>query len=311
MRETAVRVNSIIPGFEGVNQLVSIGPRQLDEVDGTHPKQTGALIRIGGKEFMQQIDGPVLTIHQLYTAFGYSGRLTQGDDIVLDPEDPPDFEFKVPVIDYPVNCPKFKKFSNKLKRQNIDRRADYILLRYHWSKCDGSDFDSRTALVQCSIAGVPTFNGTVKEAIVGFFADGTVLDFTHNGKQILAQAQDNPRGFESVMVNIKSLKELAGTDVPLFAKFQLKGYWFSYVNFGNIQVNFHPRDARKNGTYQVTADGKDFGFKGGKALDKKSWKANITTQTTTPILTTGDHICYLYVSIASNPKKTVIWIDDA
>lgn len=314
MKESAVP-NISIQALRGVNQTPSERIDEFATLQNVAPDEVGRLSRILGKQLIEKVAGPVMTIHQFWNAYGYGARLRQTDGgIISDPEPPGDPGFKQPNEDYPLGCKPVKPFSNKLKLQYLDRRTDFVYLEYNWNRCAGTDFDSRTALVECSIAGVPIFDGTIKQAIVGYFHDGPVMDFNHGGHNIIGLAADNTYPSERVVVNLDALRQLAG-NVAFTAKFQLKGYFFSYISEGNVVVYFDQYEKGKSGSYERYLDGiysKFLFFNCPKKYPRKSWKASIVTQTATPILTTGDNICYLYVKFHPFAQRTKdkIWIDD-
>jgi hypothetical protein len=107
------------------------------------------------------------------------------------------------------------------------------------------------------------------------------------------------------------LKDLnPNPNVGIFAKISLKGYFYSYISQGQVDVQFNPQDRKNKGTYAKTPDLTDFAFNKCVALKRKKWKAQIVTQTTTPILTTGDPICNIYIfTHPTNDKKNVFYID--
>jgi hypothetical protein len=314
MKETIVQSPVSIQALRGVNQTTSERLDEFATLQNVAPDQAGRMTRILGKRLIEKRTTAVMGIHQFWTAFGYGSRLSQTHGgVISDPEPPDNPAFKIPIIDEPLNCKPVKVFSNKLKMQYLDRRTDYVHLVYSWNRCAGTDFDSRTALVECSIAGVPIFDGTIKQAIVGYFADGTMLDFNHGGQNILSLGSDSSYPSESVVINLYALRQLAG-NVAFTARFQLKGYFYSYLNQGNVVVQFKPKERKKDGAYAriIVGTTTSFFFPRCGNYNNKSWKANIVTFTSTPILTTGDHICYLYVKFhpSNQAKKDRIWIDD-
>lgn len=309
MKESLVQPVQV-QALRGVNQTPSERLDEFATLQNVAPDQVGRMTRILGKMTIAKRDTSVMGIHQFWTAFGYGARLSQTHGgIISDPEPPGDPAFKIPIKDFPLGCKEAKPASNKLKLQYLDRHSDFIQIRYVWTKCAGTDFDSRTVLLETSIPGVPVYNGTT-QASVGYFAGGAVLDFTHGGQNILALGADNSYPEEDVVVNLSALRILAG-NVAFTAKFQLKGYFFSYINTGNIIVYFNPKEKGKNGDYSRIAGGK-FKFTKTTNYDSKSFKRHIGTQTSTPTDAAGDHICYLYVKFhpANQARKDRIWFDD-
>jgi len=303
-----------VQALRGVNQTPSERLDEFATLQNVAPDQIGRHSRILGKRTVEKVAGPVMAIHQFWTAYGYGNRLRQtSGGVILDPEPPDDPGFKQPIYDEPLNCRPVKPYSNKLTLQYLDPLTDYVNLLYHWTKCDGTDFDSRTSLRECSIAGIPTFDGTVKQAAVGYFHDGPVLEFWHGGQNIIALAADQSYPYESVVINLYALRQLAGA-ANFTAKFRLQGYFFSYINQGNVLVNFEPKERTvREGTYGRIFNGglTYFSFPRCTKYNPKSWKAHIVTQSSTPSLSTGDHICYLHVKFfPSQPNKDRIWIDD-
>lgn len=312
MKET-LSTSLPVLALKGVNQITTETVDEFATLQNVAPDQVGRQTRILGKRLIEKRTSAVMTIHQFWTAFGYGSRLSQTPGgIISDPEDPNDVAIKIPIEDEPLNCRPQKPANNKLKLQYLNRKGDFLFLRYRWTKCSGTDFDSRTALVECSIGGVPIFDGSLKQAIVGFFSDGSLLTFDHGGQNIMLQAADVTFPEEQVVINLSALRVLAGSS-NFTAKFKCMGYFYSYLNQGNITLYIRPYEKGKYGTYERIGVGANATIKFTKAkkYKQKSFRRNIVTQTSTPILTTGDLVCYVYVKIFPNsPKKDKIWIDD-
>lgn len=313
-----------IQALRGVNETPAEKPDEFATLQNLWPDMTGRHVRIPGKKLLEKRTGPVMGIFQFWTAYGYSSRLSQvtggaGGGIISDPELPPDVAFKIPIVDYPLNCRPIRPFSNKLKVQYLDKRSDFIHIVLKWTRCAGTDLDTRLSLIDHNIVVVPPlvkFTGAVKEAIVGMFADGPVLNFDYPfvqpmlTKTILWYGGDAVHGQEEFVIDLATLRKVAG-DIAFTAKFQLKAYWFSYLGDGNVIAQFFPKDNRagKGGFFR---NGTGFKFFTCVNFPAKTWRASITTNTATPLLNTGDHICYLYVNFFpfAQRAKDRIWIDD-
>lgn len=285
-------------------------PSEFATLQNVVPDQTGLQKQIFGKRTKEKQADRIMGIHQFWSAYGYGARLIQSDGgIISDPEEPPPIEIKIPIIDIPLHCRSKKPFANKLKLQYLNKKSDFIHASYNWTKCDGNDFDSRTALIECSIGGVLVYNGTVKQAIVGYFTDGTVLEYRHLPYLILGLASDTSSPTENVIVNLRALRDIAG-DVEITAKFSFRGYFYSYLGDGNVRLDFHPYEKGRRGDFEQV--GTSWEFPHCTKYKSKTAKRNIVTQTTTPILTTGDLICYMYVHFYPKAQKNKdrIWIDD-
>lgn len=102
MRETKT-TQVLVPALGGVNQARTDQLPQFATLQNVLPLEVGAHSRAFGKKLSGVSDGPVLSIHQLWSAYGYSQAIQQETTgLVSLTLDAPDLSIRFPLLDYPL-----------------------------------------------------------------------------------------------------------------------------------------------------------------------------------------------------------------
>lgn len=181
--------------------------------------------------------------------------------------------------------------SIRLSAEGSLRQFDYAVIRYLWTEEDGTDLDTRTAIIDLD----PSVNGRD----VGWGASRSYTVGGESGQYLTWNGDNTGTGTEAVLLDCARL----AVDFPdkTSCRFRLRANWYAARGTGNMQVSF---TTYKGGT--MSQDGFNFINTGGTVVDEITMPFNVASNSATDA--DGDQLAILLYdfrtgigSIGENP----------